>query len=579
MESNSRICRIRVALAQINSTVGDIEGNTRSIISWIARARDCGAELVVFPELAVTGYPPEDLLLKSSFVNDNVLAVQEIAAATAGITAIVGFVDANKDIYNSAAVLHNGSVAGITHKMFLPNYGVFDEDRYFQAGLGTQVYSRSGIRFGVEICEDLWYADGPHSSQAIAGGAHLIVDINSSPFCAGKWIARERMLATRAADNTCAIIYLNAVGGQDELVFDGHSMLIGANGETLLRMKSFELQFAVVDVDLSLIEHQRLIDPRRRKANRLFDGPRPAEIVLDTLPTPKAAGESTQSCSPPSELEEIYAALVTGTRDYVEKNGFKSVVLGLSGGIDSAIVACIAADALGPERVRVLVMPSEFSSNETQSDAEALALNLGVRCDRIAIDDVFGEFKSTLAGLFSETQPDVTEENLQARIRGNLLMAVSNKFGSLVLTTGNKSEMACGYSTLYGDMAGGFAVIKDVPKTKVYQLAEYRNGISHVIPETIITRPPTAELRPNQTDQDTLPPYDLLDGILAAYVEEDRSIAQITALGYDEATVRRVVRMVDINEYKRRQAAPGVKITARAFGRDRRLPITNRYRE
>ncbi|MCL5103928.1 MAG: NAD+ synthase [Armatimonadetes bacterium] len=571
---------LRLALAQLNLTVGDIEGNARKIIDNIAVARDRGADLVVFPELAITGYPPEDLLLKQGFVEANMEALQRIAASAKGITAVVGFVDAVKDIYNAAAVIHDGNIIGVQHKFFLPNYGVFDEDRYFQAGASTQVYTLGDVTFGVEVCEDAWYAGGPHTLQSLMGGAQLIVDINSSPFHAGKWRYRERMLGTRATDNSCAIVYLNAVGGQDELVFDGHSLVVGPAGEVLFRAKAFEEQLAIVDVDLSPVEHQRLVDPRRRKARLkgagAIDVP---EVVLSPAAKTERNGEVTASSEPPGELEEVYSALVQGTRDYVNKNGFKEVVLGLSGGIDSAITACIACDALGPERVRVLIMPSIFSSKETQGDAEITARNLGIRFDYIAINDIFDSYNRSLAGVFEGTEHGIAEENIQARIRGNLLMALSNKFGLLVLTTGNKSEMACGYSTLYGDMAGGFAVIKDVPKTLVYKLSNYRNTISPVIPESIIVRPPSAELKPDQKDQDTLPPYEILDPILEAYVEEDRGPKEITAMGFDEETVRRVIRMVDRNEYKRRQAAPGVKITPKAFGRDRRLPITNRFRE
>jgi len=575
---------LRLALAQVDMTVGDIDGNTAKIIANVSLARESGADIVVFPELATTGYPPEDLLLKQSFVDDNLAALDRIREETKGITAIVGFVDVAKDVYNAAAVIHDGKLAGVQHKFFLPNYGVFDEDRYFQSGTRTQVYKLGRITFGVEVCEDAWYADGPHALQTLVGGAHLVIDINSSPFSAGKWRYRERMLGARASDNTCAIAYLNAVGGQDELVFDGHSLVIGPTGEVLFRGKAFEEQLAIVDLDLAPVEHRRLVDPRRRKAklavSQLAQAP---EVVLqgelrgEEPPEASRACPPTESSEPPGELEEVYAALVLGVRDYVNKNGFTDVVLGLSGGIDSALTAALARDALGPGRVRVLIMPSEFSSEATQSDAVRVAENLGICYDRIAIGEVFATYKRALAEVFKGASEDVTEENLQARIRGNLLMAVSNKFGSLVLTTGNKSEMACGYSTLYGDMAGGFAVIKDVPKTLVYQLAGYRNGLGRIIPDSVIERAPSAELKPGQTDQDTLPPYEVLDPILEAYVEEDRSVSEIVALGFDEEMVRRVVRMVDRNEYKRRQAPPGIKITPKAFGRDRRVPITNRY--
>ena len=580
MQHNHISQSLRVALAQMNATVGDIEGNTEKIIASISLARQRGAEMVVFPELAVTGYPPEDLLLKQGFVDDNLAAIDRIAAQSLGITAVVGFVDVDQDTYNAAAVIHDGKLVGVQHKYFLPNYGVFDEDRYFQAGTKTQVYTLNGVTFGVEVCEDVWYADGPHSVQALVGGAQLIVDINSSPFHAGKWRFRERMLGTRASDNTCAIVYLNAVGGQDELVFDGHSLVVGPTGEVEFRCKAFEEQLAIVDIDLSPVEHRRLVDPRRRKAKLSFaECVKVPEVALGPVARADRGGGPTPSAEPPTDLEEIYSALVLGTRDYVHKNGFSEVVLGMSGGIDSAITAVIACDALGSDMVRVLVMPSEFSSSETQSDARKIAANLGIRHDDIVISDIMATYGGSLAVVFGGTQPGVAEENIQARIRGNLLMALSNKFGSLVLTTGNKSELACGYSTLYGDMAGGFAVIKDVPKTLVYKLAAYRNSLGQVIPSSVIERAPSAELKPDQTDQDTLPPYDILDAILEAYVEGDRGVAEIVAMGFDEATVRRVIAMVDRNEYKRRQAAPGVKITQKAFGRDRRLPITNRYRE
>lgn len=571
---------VRVAIAQLNPVVGDIKGNSAKIIDWISKAKEAGAQIIAFPELAITGYPPEDLLLKKSFTADNLKALQDIALASKGITAVVGFVAVDNDIFNAAAVLNDGKVVGITYKQFLPNYGVFDENRYFQAGTTTQVYELNDIIFGVEICEDLWYPEGPHSKQSLVGGAQLIIDINSSPFNAGKWKTRERMLGSRALDNTCAIVYVNVVGGQDELVFDGHSMVVGVSGEVLFRAKAFEEQLAIVDIDLNSIDQHRLVDPRRRKAKLTVSADVEVPIIPLVSDQPlKTQLPISQTSAPPSDVEEVYNALVLGTRDYVNKNGFKNVVLGLSGGIDSALVVCVAVDALGKDRVRVLIMPSQFSSNETQGDAQILAENLGIRFDYVPIEQVFEAYKSTLASIFEDKPADVTEENIQARIRGNFLMALSNKFGALVLTTGNKSEMSCGYSTLYGDMAGGFAVIKDVPKVLVYKLCNYRNKLQAEIPQSIIDRAPSAELRPDQKDQDTLPPYEILDPILEAYVEEDKSLHEIVALGYDEKIVRRVIRMVDINEYKRRQAAPGIKITPKAFGRDRRLPITNKYVE
>ncbi len=577
---NSLSNTTRFALAQINSTVGDISGNSDKIISCISEARECGADVVVFPELAVTGYPPEDLLLKRSFVESNCRAVQRIAEHAQGITVVLGFVDAAADIFNAAGVLSAGQVAGVHHKFFLPNYGVFDEDRYFQAGAQTAVYVLGDVIFGVEVCEDGWYAEGPHAQQAVIGGAQIVVNISASPFHAGKWRERQEMLAARATDNACVIVYVNAVGGQDELVFDGQSLVIGPDGDVLFRARAFEEQLAIVDIDIGPVEHRRLVDPRRRKARgRVAQPDSVSRIGLEHGSPKEKIAPPTESSEPLGDLEEIYSALVTGTRDYVRKNGFREVVLGLSGGIDSAITAAVAADALGPLNVRALIMPSRYSSDATQSDAAQIAANLGIRSDRVPIDEVFEAYNKTLAEIFKGTEPNVAEENIQARIRGNLLMALSNKFGALVLTTGNKSELACGYSTLYGDMAGGFSVIKDVPKTLVYRLAHYRNSISPVIPQSVIDRAPSAELRPNQTDQDTLPPYEVLDPIIQAYVEEDMSAREIAALGFDEQTVARVIRMIDRSEYKRRQAAPGIKITPKAFGRDRRLPITNRYEE
>ncbi|MFQ3548221.1 MAG: NAD+ synthase [Armatimonadota bacterium] len=570
---------IRLALAQLNFTVGDIEGNTKKIIENIEIAKKRGADIVVFPELAITGYPPEDLLLKKSFVKDNLDAISRITQSTKGITCIVGFVDVEDDIYNAAAVLHDGELAGVHHKYHLPNYGVFDEIRYFQYGRTKNVFKIKDFVFGVEICEDTWHANGPHVFQTLYGGAQMVISINSSPFYSGKWMYRERMLCSRAYDNTCVMVYLNTVGGQDELVFDGQSMIAGPSGDIVFRCKAFEEQLAITDIDLGPVNHKRLIDTRRRSAKLAGECCEVNQISLDPVPAKDISFKPTQTSEPPNVYREIYTALVVGTRDYVNKNGFAGVVLGLSGGIDSALTVTIAYDALGPDRVRALIMPSMYSSKETMSDAELLAQNLGIRYDRIPISEPYSDYIRILSDVFEGTSQDTTEENLQARIRGNLLMAVSNKFGLLVLTTGNKSELACGYSTLYGDMAGGFAVIKDVPKTLVFKLAEYRNNLNYVIPHTIITRPPTAELKPNQTDQDTLPPYEILDPILMAYVEEDRSIDEIVSMGFDQETVKRVVKMVDTNEYKRRQSPIGIKITPKAFGRDRRLPITNKYKE
>ncbi len=569
---------MRIALAQINTTVGDLTGNRDKILAWMERAREVKADVVVFPEMAVTGYPPEDLLLKPDFVEAAMRTLHEIAPATRGLTAVVGSAYAEDDLYNAAAVLHDGHLAGIYYKQYLPNYGVFDENRYFQAGRQQLVFDRSGAILGVSICEDIWYPDGPPQAQATRAGAEVLINISASPYHIGKGQARERMLSTRAADNIAFVAYCNLVGGQDELVFDGHSLICGPEGEVVARGRQFAEDLVVADLDLRRVFRQRLADPRRRKA------PRPADefqrIQLSPLAPPPEREPVSPSLEPPLEpLEEIYQALVLGTRDYVQKNRFRRVVLGLSGGIDSSLTAAIAADALGPENVTGVAMPTRYSSPHSLEDAEQVARNLGVHFLMIPIDGLFQAFLDALAPVFQGLEPDVTEENLQPRIRGTILMALSNKFGWLVLTTGNKSEVSVGYSTLYGDTAGGFAVIKDVPKTLVYQLARHRNDRAgwEVIPRRVLEKPPSAELRPNQRDTDSLPPYEVLDPILHACVEERRGIADIVRSGFDEETVRRVAQMVDRSEYKRRQSPPGVKITPRAFGKDWRLPITNRY--
>jgi NAD+ synthase (glutamine-hydrolysing) len=572
---------LRVGLAQINTTVGDLEGNVAKILEYARRARDLGVDLVSYPELAVTGYPPEDLLLRRRFVLDNLDALDAVVKGSAGISMVVGFVDADADIYNAAAVIHDGKLAGVYHKQYLPNYGVFDENRYFQAGTECPVYEIAGVGVGVNVCEDIWYPEGPQKAQAHAG-AEVIVNINGSPFNAGKRTFRERMLAMRATDSAVIICYTNLVGGQDELVFDGGSMVVDERGEVLVEGPQFQEALIVCDLDVDAVWQKRLHDPRRRKEKLEFVRDDGGGRVLVSKEPVSAAKPSLPSCRY-EMLEgeaEVYAALVLGTGDYVGKNGFDKVVIGLSGGIDSALVAAVAVDALGAENVIGVSMPSRYSSEGSWADARALADNLGIRLISIPIEDTFAASLNMLAETFAGTEPGVSEENLQARIRGNILMALSNKFGWLVFTTGNKSEMATGYSTLYGDMAGGFAVIKDVPKTLVYRLAEYRNrrGPNEVIPRSIIEKPPSAELKPEQLDSDTLPPYEVLDPVLEAYVEEDQSLDEIVAQGFDEATVRRVMMMVDRNEYKRRQAPPGVKITPRAFGRDRRLPIANRYK-
>ena len=570
---------LRVGLAQVNPTVGDIDGNARRILDWLARARGLGCDLVAFPELIITGYPPEDLLFKSAFIEANLKALRHIAAATSGLTAVVGFVDKRDDIFNAAAVLHDGAVAGVYHKQYLPNYGVFDENRYFQAGVDAPVFAIGDTTIAANICEDVWYPAGPTTAQALAGAA-LVVTINGSPYHAGKGRFREKMLATRAADDLVCLAFVNAVGGQDELVFDGQSFVFNERGECVARGRAFEEDLIVADLDLDAVFRARLHDSRRRK-EKLRLGASPLKISLPPLP------ERARPPLPPREVavlgpdEEIVQALTLGTRDYVRKNGFKRVVIGLSGGIDSALVAAIAVAALGAENVTGVSMPSPFSSAGTRRDARRLAGNLGIEFMQLPITVVQKAYKRALARLFKGLKDDVTEENLQARIRGTLLMALSNKFGWLLLNTGNKSEISVGYTTLYGDMAGGFAVIRDVPKTLVYRLARHVNVRAGraLIPETVFTRPPSAELRRGQTDQESLPPYEVLDPILEAYVEEDRALKEIIAGGFDPGVVRKVIAMVDRNEYKRRQGPIGVKITPRAFGRDWRLPIVNKFRE
>jgi NAD+ synthase (glutamine-hydrolysing) len=572
--------RFRVSLAQINPTVGDIEGNVRRIVDGITRARALGADLVAFPELAVTGYPPEDLLFKSSFIEANLAALHDIVRAASGITAVVGFADKRQDIYNAAAVVHDGVLAGVYHKQFLPNYGVFDENRYFQAGREASVFALGETCFGVNICEDIWYPTGPTTRQALAG-AELIVTINGSPFHAGKAQFRERMVATRAADDVVYLAFINMVGGQDELVFDGGSVVVNERGEVVARGRQFEEELVTADLDLDAVFRARLQDSRRRKESREQPAATP-RTVLTPQPRARRPHSIVPAVAAPLErVDEVFQALVTGTRDYVQKNGFRRVVIGLSGGIDSSLVAAIAVEALGRENVAGVTMPSPYSSRGTRDDAQRLARNLGIEFLRLPITPVFTAFKRALTEPFKGLKEDVTEENIQARIRGTLLMALSNKLGWLVLTTGNKSEIAVGYSTLYGDMAGGFAVLKDVPKTLVYELARHVNARAgkSVIPQSVIERAPSAELRPGQKDQDSLPPYAELDAILEAYVEQSMGVPDIIGQGLDPDTVRRVVRMIDGAEYKRRQGPIGVKITPRAFGRDWRLPIVNRFRE
>ena len=572
---------LRVALAQINPTVGDLEGNTAKIIDYIDRAREAGAAVVAFPELALTGYPPEDLLLKPQFIQENLDLLREIAEHTSGIAAVVGFVDADDDIYNAAAILHDGAIVHAYHKVFLPNYGVFDEERYFRQGREQPVFLIGGVKVGVSICEDIWYPTGPAAIQS-QSGAQLLININSSPYDMGKRAKRERMVATRAVDNEVIVCYVNTVGGQDELVFDGASFIFDQTGRALGRARQFEEELLVADLDVESVFRSRLHDPRRRREPTFHVQADVATPLIVLSEKPQCGSCSPLTPAEPETLEgpaEVYSALVLGTRDYVQKNRFQKVIIGLSGGIDSALTAVIAVDALGAENVMGVSMPSRYSSPGSKDDAADLAERLGVRLLTIPIEPAFQAYLKMLEEPFKGTEPGIAEENLQSRTRGNILMALSNKFGYLVLTTGNKSEMATGYATLYGDMAGGFALLKDVPKLLVYQLSEHRNTISPVIPESVIVKEPSAELRPDQRDVDSLPPYSVLDPIIEAYVEEDRSSEAIVAQGYPEETVRRVAKLVDRSEYKRRQAPPGIKVTPRAFGRDRRLPITNRYTE
>ncbi len=579
---------LRIGLAQINPTVGDLEANIARIRAFIERARGLGVDLLAFPEMCVPGYPPEDLLLKPAFIQGCIDRTRDLASDSQGMTVVVGTLERDGDLYNSAAILHDGRWVGTARKRYLPNYGVFDENRYFMPERKSVVFARGGTVFGVNVCEDIWLSS-LSEEQVVRGGAEVIMNLSASPYHSGKADERRRMISTRAADNLAIVCYVNLVGGQDEIVFDGSSLILDERGNVLAEGAAFEEDLVVTDVDLDEVFNARLHDPRLRKERALDDAEPLPRIHLDqfgrvdtpvggvaTLTKPALAKRAERVET--SAEAEVYAALSLGVRDYVRKNGFETIVLGLSGGIDSALTACIAADALGPEQVVGVTMPSPYTSRESLADAEALAKALGIRLQSIAIRDVMAAYEKALAPSFAGRAPDITEENLQARIRGNALMALSNKFGWLVLTTGNKSETSVGYSTLYGDTAGGFAVLKDVYKTQVYALSRWRNARSPVIPENTLTRPPSAELRPDQTDQDTLPPYDVLDPILRHYVEEDRSIPEIAREGHDEAMVRKVARMVDQAEYKRRQSPPGIKITTRAFGKDRRLPITNRWR-
>ena len=562
---------LRVACAQVDLTVGDIEANSEIIRGAMAWAEECQADVLLVPELAITGYPPEDLVLREGFVNANIEALHRLAKDAGDTTTVVGFVDRSSlppddaghvRVHNAAALIQGGRVRGVYHKCRLPNYGVFDEARYFAVGTRPgALWEINGAVVGVSVCEDIWVPDGPPAQQA-GNGADILVIINGSPYHRGKGREREAMLAARAREAGVPVVYLNLVGGQDELVFDGQSMVFDASGYLLYRAPQFAEERFWVDVPLRE-EGRSGVGAIVVSTGDLLEG--------DPEPPPPAH-------EPLDEVAEVYRALVCGLGGYVRKNGFRGVVVGLSGGVDSALTATLAADALGAEAVWGITMPSRYSSAGAVEDSRVLARNLGIRFDEIPIEPPFTGFLETLEAVFTGTSPDVTEENLQARIRGAILMALSNKFGHMVVSTGNKSEMSVGYSTIYGDMVGGFAVLVDVWKTLVYELARWRNRDGEVIPQATIDKPPSAELRPGQLDTDSLPPYETLDQILRGYIERDRSIAQIVAEGFDRATVERLTRMVDRNEYKRRQAAPGVKITTKALGRDRRLPITNGFR-
>jgi NAD+ synthase (glutamine-hydrolysing) len=587
---------MKVALAQINTVVGDVWGNVEKASDILRRAVDNGADLIAFPELTTTGYPPEDLLLRPSFIRDNLDALKEFAGRVPeGVAAAIGFVDLNGDLYNSCAVISGGEILHRYHKRYLPNYGVFDENRYFREGSGAPIFKLGDAFLGLSVCEDIWYPGGPPREQAL-GGAGVLLNVSASPYHRLKGVSRERMLAVRASDYGCYVVFCNLVGGQDELVFDGRSVVFDPDGNVVARAKQFEEDLLFVDIHPEDALVHRLHDPRPRKEDPAY----PSEIIEvpgadqkgSVAPTGETdrngrTGEAGDANAEPrvepslSEEGEVLEALVLGLGDYFRKNGFSRAVLGLSGGVDSSFGGAVAARALGPENVTGVLMPSRYTSEESNTDARAVVKNLGIDSLEVPIGPAFDAYREMLQEHFKGLPEDETEENIQARIRGNILMALSNKFGWVVLSTGNKSESSVGYSTLYGDTAGGFSVIQDVPKTLVYSVARHINEVEgrELIPESVLSKEPSAELREDQRDTDSLPPYEILDPILEAYVEEDKGIGEIIAAGFDEEDVKRAASLVDRAEYKRRQVPTGIKVTSRSFGRDRRMPITNRYRE
>ncbi len=568
--------RLRIAACQINTVVGDLEGNHTRILDALEQAEAAGADIAVFPELTVCGYPPEDLLLKPAFVEDCNEIVERLAARVGETAIAIGTVEGDRDLYNSAVLLHRGEVVLSFRKRLLPNYGVFDERRYFTPGdepLST--VSFRGIEVAMTVCEDIWSPTGPVHDLA-AGGAEVVLNLNASPYREGKASDREVMLSTRAADASCHVVYVNQVGGQDELVFDGGSVVFGHEGELIARAPLFVEDQMVVDLDVMPRYRKRRLDPRGQQASV----PRLPSRALEVRPAAEGPLLRPELAELPDRWAEIWEALVVGTRDYVSKNGFSTVGVALSGGIDSTLVVAIAADALGADKVHAVLMPSRYSSEHSVTDAVALCENLGVEHRTVPIEPAHAAFEEMFAPSFGDRPADVTEENVQSRVRGVTMMGLSNKLGWLILTTGNKSEMSVGYSTLYGDTAGGFAVISDVWKVDCYDLCRWRNDQAEGpwIPDGVLTKAPSAELRPDQRDDQSLPPYEVLDPILQGYVEQDLTAAELVARGHDEATVRRIVRLVDIAEYKRRQTPLGIRISSKAFGRDRRVPITNRYR-